>query len=64
MFKNINKLHLETQYNFGVKFNEFKSEYVKDISHLLNSNTSYVRDNFWHTVYPNAIKIDYNYNII
>jgi hypothetical protein len=34
------------------------------ISHLLNSNTSYVRDNFWHTVYPNAIKIDYNYNII
>lgn len=34
------------------------------ISHLLNFNTSYVRDNFWHTVYPNSIKIDYNYNII
>ena len=37
--ENINKLHLETQYNFGIKFNEFKSEYVKDITHLLNSNT-------------------------
>lgn len=37
--ENIQKLHLETQYNFGVKFNEFKSEYVKDIMHLLNSNT-------------------------
>jgi len=34
------------------------------IGHLLNYNTSYVRDNFWHTVYPNAVKIDYNYNII
>lgn len=34
------------------------------ISHLLNFNTSYVRDNFWHTVYPTAIKVDYNYNII
>jgi len=34
------------------------------IGHLLNYNISYVRDNFWHTVYPNAVKIDYNYNII
>lgn len=34
------------------------------IGHLLNYNTSYVRDNFWHSVYPNAVKIDYNYNII
>ncbi len=34
------------------------------IGHLLNYNTSYVRDNFWHTVYPNAVKIDYNYTII
>lgn len=34
------------------------------ISHLLNFNTSYVRDNFWHTTYPTAIKLDYNYNII
>jgi hypothetical protein len=37
--ENIRKMHLETQNNFGIKFNEFKSEYVKDITHLLNSNT-------------------------
>ena len=32
------------------------------ICHLLNFNTTFVRDNFWHPTYPTALKIDYNYN--
>lgn len=31
------------------------------ISHLLNYNVSLVRDNFWHSTYPNTIKLDENY---
>lgn len=31
------------------------------ISHLMNYNISIVRDNFWHSTYPNTIKVDKNY---
>jgi hypothetical protein len=34
------------------------------ISHLMNYNTSLVRDNFWHITYPNTIKLDSNYSFI
>lgn len=33
------------------------------ICHLLNENPTYVRDNFWHSVYPNAIFLDSDYKI-
>jgi hypothetical protein len=33
------------------------------ICHLLNYNQTYVRDNFWHSVYPNAIFLDSEYII-
>jgi len=36
----VNKLHYETQHNFGVKFNEFKREYIEDIKLLFSSNIS------------------------
>lgn len=32
------------------------------IAHLLNYNTTLVRDNFWHLVYPNTIRLDQNYS--
>ena len=32
------------------------------ISHLLNYNISLVRDNFWHSIYPNTLKLDKNYS--
>lgn len=32
------------------------------ISHLLNYNVSLVRDNFWHSLYPNTLKLDENYS--
>lgn len=31
--------------------------------HLLNYNQTYVRDNFWHSVYPNAIFLNSDYRI-
>jgi len=34
------------------------------ISHLMNYNTTLVRDNFWHSTYPNTIKLDKNYSFI
>lgn len=34
------------------------------VSHLLNFNKSFVRNNFWHPTYPSTIKLDYNYNPI
>lgn len=34
------------------------------IASLMNTNTIFVRDNFWHFTYPNSIKVDYNYNIL
>ena len=34
------------------------------ISHLMNYNTTLVRDNFWHSTYPNTIKLDENYSFI
>lgn len=33
------------------------------ICHLLSDNPTYVRDNFWHSVYPNAVFLDSNYQI-
>jgi len=33
------------------------------ICHLLSGNPTYVRDNFWHSVYPNAVFLDSNYQI-
>lgn len=33
------------------------------ICHLLNYNPTYVRDNFWHAVYPNAIFLNSDYKI-
>lgn len=33
------------------------------ISHLMNYNTTLVRDNFWHSTYPNTIKLDKDYSI-
>jgi hypothetical protein len=33
------------------------------ICHLLNFNPTYVRDNFWHSVYPNSIFLDSEYKI-
>jgi len=36
---NINKFHRETILIFGNKFNEFRNDYIKDITLLLNSNT-------------------------
>ena len=33
------------------------------ICHLLNFNPTYVRDNFWHSLYPNAIFLDPEYRI-
>jgi hypothetical protein len=33
------------------------------ICHLLNYNPTYVRDNFWHSVYPNAIFLNSDYKI-
>lgn len=33
------------------------------ICHLLNFNPTYIRDNFWHSVYPNAIFLDSDYKI-
>jgi hypothetical protein len=32
------------------------------ICHLLNYNPSLVRDNFWHSTYPNTIKLDEKYS--
>lgn len=32
------------------------------ICHLLNYNPSLVRDNFWHSTYPNILKLDENYS--
>jgi len=37
--ESINKLHTETTYIFGSKFNEFRNDYIKDITLLLHSNT-------------------------
>lgn len=34
------------------------------ICHLLNFNPTYVRDNFWHSMYPNHIRLDSDYKII
>lgn len=34
------------------------------ISHLMNYNVTLVRDNFWHSTYPNTIKLDKNYSFI
>lgn len=31
------------------------------ISHLLNYNTTIVRDNFWHAIYPNTLKMNGDY---
>jgi hypothetical protein len=31
------------------------------VSHLLNYNVTLVRDNFWHSLYPNILNIDKNY---
>ena len=35
------------------------------IAHLLNYNPTLVRDNFWHSTYPNTLKLDqkYSFNI-
>lgn len=33
------------------------------ICHLLNYNVTYVRDNFWHSTYPNCIFLDSEYKI-
>jgi len=33
------------------------------ISHLMNYNITLVRDNFWHSTYPNTIKLDKDYSI-
>jgi len=33
------------------------------ICHLLNYNPTYVRDNFWHSTYPNCIFLDSDYKI-
>lgn len=33
------------------------------ICHLLSGNPTYVRDNFWHSVYPNSVFLDSNYQI-
>lgn len=38
--ESVNKLYSETQINFGLRFNEFKRDYIEDIKVLLNSNTS------------------------
>lgn len=32
------------------------------VSHLLNYNLTLVRDNFWHSTYPNIFKLDQNYS--
>jgi hypothetical protein len=34
------------------------------VVHLLNYNPTLVRDNFWHSVYPNIINLnkDYSYD--
>ncbi len=32
------------------------------IAHLLNYNVTLVRDNFWHSTYPNTLKLDKNYS--
>lgn len=34
------------------------------LCHLLNSNITFVRNNFWHTVKKNSIFLDYNYCVI
>lgn len=34
------------------------------VSHLMNYNVTLVRDNFWHSTYPNTIKLDKNYSFI
>jgi len=36
----VNKLHNETQQSFGLRFNEFKREYMDDLKSLFNSNIS------------------------
>jgi len=36
----VNKLHIETQHNFSLRFNEFKREYMEDIKLLFTSNIS------------------------
>lgn len=32
------------------------------IAHLLNYNVTLVRDNFWHSTYPNTLKLDHDYS--
>lgn len=32
------------------------------VSHLLNYNPTLVRDNFWHSTYPNTLKLDSDYS--
>jgi hypothetical protein len=32
------------------------------IAHLMNYNVTLVRDNFWHSTYPNILKLDSNYS--
>jgi hypothetical protein len=34
------------------------------VSHLMNYNVTLVRDNFWHSTYPNILKLDENYSFI
>jgi len=36
----VNKLHIESQHNFNVRFNEFKREYMEDTKLLFSSNIS------------------------
>jgi hypothetical protein len=36
----VNKLHNETQQSFGLRFNEFKREYMDDLKSLFNTNIS------------------------
>lgn len=32
------------------------------VSHLLNYNPTLIRDNFWHSTYPNTLKLDSDYS--
>ena len=38
--ESVNKLHIEAQHNFSLRFNEFKREYMEDIKLLFSSNIS------------------------